>query len=61
MPAHRTSRPLFAWFYARVSPAMDAGGMAARRQQLLEGLTGTVIEIGAGNGLNFAYCSTCST
>ena len=36
MPAYRTSRPLFARFYARVSPAMDAGGMAARRQQLLE-------------------------
>src|SRR5215831_13528696 len=55
MPAHRISRPLFARFYARVSPAMDAGGIAARRQQLLAGLTGTVIEIGAGNGLNFAY------
>ncbi len=39
MPAHRTSRA-FARFYARVSPAMDAGGMAARRQRLLEGLTG---------------------
>jgi hypothetical protein len=37
MPAHRISRPLFARFYARVSPAMDAAGMAARRQQLLEG------------------------
>jgi len=54
MPAPRISRPVFARFYARVSPAMDAGGMAARRQQLLAGLTGTVIEIGAGNGLNFA-------
>ena len=53
MPAHRTSRAFR--FCARVSPAMDAGGMAARRQQLLEGLTGTEIEIGAGNGLNFAY------
>jgi SAM-dependent methyltransferase len=55
MPAHRISHPLFARFYARVSPAMDAGGIAARRQQLLAGLTGTVIEVGAGNGLNFAY------
>jgi SAM-dependent methyltransferase len=34
---------------------MDAGGIAARRRQLLEGLTGTVIEVGAGNGLNFAH------
>ena len=55
MPAHGISRPLFARFYARVSPAMDAGGIAARRRQLLEGLTGTVIEIGAGNGLHLAY------
>lgn len=55
MPAHKISHPLFARFYARVSPAMDAGGMAARRQQLLAGLTGTVIEVGAGNGLNFAH------
>src|SRR5215467_4062805 len=55
MPAHRISHPLFARFYARVSPAMDAGGIAARRQRLLAGLTGTVIEVGAGNGLNFAY------
>src|SRR5262249_13697290 len=47
--------PLFARFYARVSPAMDAGGIATRRRQLLEGLAGTVIEIGAGNGLNFAH------
>jgi ubiquinone/menaquinone biosynthesis C-methylase UbiE len=55
MSALRTCHPLFARFYARVSPAMDAGGIAARRQQLLAGLTGTVIEIGAGNGLNFAH------
>ena len=55
MPARRISHPLFARFYARVSPAMDAGGIAARRRQLLEGLTGAVIEIGAGNGLNFAH------
>jgi len=55
MPVHRISHPVFARFYAQVSPAMDAGGMAARRRQLLQGLTGTVIEIGAGNGLNFAH------
>jgi ubiquinone/menaquinone biosynthesis C-methylase UbiE len=55
MPARRVSHPLFARFYARVSPAMDAGGIAARRRQLLAGLTGAVIEIGAGNGLNFAH------
>jgi hypothetical protein len=55
MPAYRASHPVFARFFARASLAMDAGGIAERRRQLLQGLTGTVIEIGAGNGLNFAH------
>ena len=47
--------PIFARFYAWVSPSMDAGGVVERRQQLLSGLGGMVIEVGAGNGLNFAH------
>ncbi|CAM5412379.1 class I SAM-dependent methyltransferase [Streptomyces narbonensis] len=31
------------------------GGIAALREELLSGLTGRVVEIGAGNGLNFAH------
>lgn len=58
MPAQRISHPVFARYYARLSPAMDKGGMAAHRRQLLHGLTGSVIEIGAGNGLNFAHYPT---
>jgi ubiquinone/menaquinone biosynthesis C-methylase UbiE len=34
---------------------MDAGGMAEYRQRVLAGLTGSVIEVGAGNGLNFSH------
>jgi ubiquinone/menaquinone biosynthesis C-methylase UbiE len=34
---------------------METGGLAGHRRRVLDGLTGTVIEIGAGNGLNFAY------
>jgi ubiquinone/menaquinone biosynthesis C-methylase UbiE len=49
------SHPIFARFYARVSPSMDRGGMAGHRDRLLAGLTGEVIEVGAGNGLNFAH------
>lgn len=49
------SRPIFARYYAWVSPKMDEGGMAERRRQLLAGLTGQVIEVGAGGGLNIAY------
>ena len=55
MPARSISHPVFARYYARISPAMDKGGMAAHRRQLLHGLTGPVIEIGAGNGLNFSH------
>lgn len=55
MPAGRKGHPLFARFYARISPGMDAEGMAGYRQRALAGLAGSVIEVGAGNGLNFAH------
>jgi ubiquinone/menaquinone biosynthesis C-methylase UbiE len=47
--------PVFARWYAKMSPGMDAGGMAEYRQRVLVGLTGSVIEVGAGNGLNFSH------
>ncbi|MEU2776860.1 class I SAM-dependent methyltransferase [Streptomyces sp. NPDC007162] len=51
-PVHH---PLFARFYARCSVRAESGlGLAAIRERLLSGLSGRVIEIGAGNGLNFA-------
>lgn len=54
--AGTVSHPLFARFYARLSVAAEHGaGMAAHRAELLGGLSGRVIEIGAGNGLNFAH------
>jgi SAM-dependent methyltransferase len=50
-PVHH---PLFARLYARCSVTADTGlGMAEIRERLLCGLSGRVIEIGAGNGLNF--------
>jgi ubiquinone/menaquinone biosynthesis C-methylase UbiE len=55
MPDNDISHPIFARLYARVSPSMDRGGMAEHRDRLLDGLTGEVIEVGAGNGLNFAH------
>ncbi|MGW2648450.1 class I SAM-dependent methyltransferase [Streptomyces sp. NPDC001393] len=52
-PVHH---PLFARFYARCSARAEARlGMAGIREQLLAGVSGRVIEIGAGNGLNFAH------
>lgn len=46
--------PLFARFYARASLLLERG-IAAHRATLLDGLSGTVIEVGAGNGLNFRH------
>ncbi|MGW1540648.1 class I SAM-dependent methyltransferase [Streptomyces sp. NPDC002309] len=52
-PVHH---PLFARYYARVSVAAETRmGMAGVRDRLLAGLSGRVLEIGAGNGLNFAH------
>jgi ubiquinone/menaquinone biosynthesis C-methylase UbiE len=51
----KVSHPLFARFYAWVSPRIEKAGFGERRDQLLTGLTGRVIEIGAGNGMNFAH------
>ncbi|MFJ3906343.1 class I SAM-dependent methyltransferase [Streptomyces sp. NPDC090025] len=38
-----------------MGPALDRAGIAEHRERLLTGLTGDVIEIGAGNGLNFRH------
>lgn len=50
--SHR--HPLFARFYARASLLMERG-VGEHRRTLLDGLSGRVIEVGAGNGLNFAH------
>lgn len=48
--------PLFARCYARISVNAETRmGMAGIRDRLLTGLSGRVIEIGAGNGLNFTH------
>ena len=55
MPGRYKGHPIFARYYVRASQAMETGGMAGHRREALAGLTGSVIEIGAGNGLNFAH------
>jgi SAM-dependent methyltransferase len=48
--------PLFARYYARFSVSAEHRmGMSGVRDRMLAGLSGRVIEIGAGNGLNFAH------
>jgi ubiquinone/menaquinone biosynthesis C-methylase UbiE len=53
--AARVSNPVFARVFPRMSEAMEAGGMAARREPLLAGLTGQVIDVGAGTGPSFGH------
>ncbi len=61
-PTDRTSgdpstfdSPLFVFLWRRFSATSMAHGQGEHRGQLLDGLVGRVIEIGAGEGLNFAY------
>ena len=48
-------RPRFARMYLRSAASAEARGATDHRRRLLEGLTGTVVEIGAGHGLNFPH------
>lgn len=51
-PVHH---PVFARLYSRlVVPATERRGATEVRRRLLGGLRGTVVEVGAGDGVNFA-------
>jgi ubiquinone/menaquinone biosynthesis C-methylase UbiE len=47
------ARPRFARMYLRSAASAEQRGATDHRRRLLEGLSGTVVEIGAGHGLNF--------
>lgn len=51
----RFQHPRFARVYAEVAVESDRRGGLEHRRRLLAGLTGSVIEIGAGHGGNFAH------
>lgn len=46
--------PWFARVYEKISTAAERAGAGEHRDRLLAGLIGRVVEVGAGNGLNFA-------
>jgi len=52
--------PVFARCYAQVGHLMETV-VADHRRQLLAGLTGRVLEVGAGDGLNFRHYPTTVT
>jgi ubiquinone/menaquinone biosynthesis C-methylase UbiE len=49
------NRPLFARIQARAAAIEEERGGAALRRRLLDGLSGRVVEVGAGSGVSFAY------
>jgi ubiquinone/menaquinone biosynthesis C-methylase UbiE len=55
------NRPLFARIQARAAAVEERKGGAARRRQLLAGLSGRVVEVGAGSGVSFAHYPTTVT
>ena len=48
-------QPRFARMYPKAAARAERRGATDHRRQLLQGLSGRVVEIGAGNGLNFAH------
>ncbi len=46
-------RTLFSWFWPRFGARLDRLGGARHRELLLDGLTGTVVEVGCGDGRMF--------
>lgn len=52
--------PVFARVYARLSRLMEPE-IGQHRRLLLDGLAGTVVEVGAGNGMNFSHYPTAVT
>ncbi len=53
-PRQPAGHPIFARLYSRAATSAAGGNRARHRAELLAGLSGKVIEVGAGNGLNFA-------
>lgn len=51
-PVHH---PLFARLWARMVPGLERRGAARHRARLLGGLSGRVVEVGAGTGANFRH------
>jgi ubiquinone/menaquinone biosynthesis C-methylase UbiE len=51
----RVHHPIFARLYRHIAAEAEGKGASEHRDELLAGLTGRVIEVGAGTGLNFAH------
>jgi ubiquinone/menaquinone biosynthesis C-methylase UbiE len=56
--SEHSPHPVFARIYTKVAEIGERRGGAEHRQRLLAGLSGRVIEIGAGTGANFPHYPT---
>jgi ubiquinone/menaquinone biosynthesis C-methylase UbiE len=56
--AQDISHPFFARIYPRIERFAQTHGAAAHREELLDGVDGRVLEIGAGTGANIPFYST---
>jgi ubiquinone/menaquinone biosynthesis C-methylase UbiE len=55
MPSTVSSRPIFSRMLARAAVCEERRGGAEHRRRLLAGLSGRVLELGAGSGVSFAH------
>jgi ubiquinone/menaquinone biosynthesis C-methylase UbiE len=55
LEGEKVHHPLFARVFDRISRKAEEAGQAEHRREMLQGLSGRVIEVGAGNGLNFKH------
>jgi ubiquinone/menaquinone biosynthesis C-methylase UbiE len=53
--------PRFARLYEKISAESERRGTAEHRDRALAGLSGRVVEVGAGNGMNFRHYPTTVT
>lgn len=57
----RYEHPLFAWAYEVLNAPGEWLGLTGMRARLVSKLEGRILEVGAGNGLNFRHYSASST
>jgi SAM-dependent methyltransferase len=55
MPEGFKRHPIFARMWKRMSAGGESDEAVAHRTEMLAGLSGSVVELGAGNGLNFPH------
>lgn len=61
MAAEQVKHPVFARVFVRFMEQAEKAGGTDHRRELLEGLSGRVVEVGCGHGLNFKHYPSAVT